>query len=454
MKLAVNYQQFEVTPYPSNLQTGWLPPYGNTSMQRFFDMVLKAPRFEYAPSVAAMNEFIDGNDVVSYLVANACDENLNIVNTYGREADGVPIPRIPNKETLLHGFNFLLNVAPYFDNNDLVGLPYSAFVVGIDPTMSGVTLFRLPMFNEKMGAILQDWNLFLDTPESNVGFRVEGEQWLSDSAKKQYDFPIWQKDSETLPYWKSWNSFFTRNFEDPAFSRPIADPDSNQTVICPNDGSLFRWDAKIARDDVFWFKDMNYSLQDILSSPIPEQQKLIDDYGLVDLFEGGYIFQTYLNPYNFHRWWVPVNGEVLFEPFTIPGCFFNKLVLPDFGGATTASLPYLAQVNARGVIVFKTEDFGHVCCIPLGMSEVSSVAFDPAMYQGAQVCKGQEMGMFNYGGSSFAILYERQPDKELIFVNSDGIPYPQRPVLPTGSSSTGGNVTMIGSQIGIWYSKK
>ena len=84
---------------------------------------------------------------------------------------------------------------------------------------------------------------------------------------------------------------------------------------------------------------MNYSLTYILSSPVPQQQALIDEYRVVDMVEGGTIFQTYLNPYNFHRWWAPVNGKVLFAPFTIPGCFFSKLVLPHFGGATTASLP-------------------------------------------------------------------------------------------------------------------
>ncbi len=454
MTTTPHYAQFEINPYPSNLQSGWLPQYGSPSMQTYFDRVLGAERKPLAPSVRALGNYIEENEVVRFLVNNACAENLNIIDAHSPEAKGVPIPRIKDVDTLLHGFNTILTHAPSFINDDLVGLPFSAFVVGIDPTQSGTTLFRLPTFNVLMSNILGDWNAFLDTPDSNVGFRVEGQQWLSPAAKEQYQFPLWKKDSETLPYWKSWNSFFTRTFKDPEQARPIADPESNQTVICPNDGSLFRWDANIARKDAFWFKDMNYSLADILSSPMPEQQALIDEFKLVDMFEGGYILQTYLNPYNFHRWWVPVNGEVLFDPFTIPGCFFNKLVLPDFGGATTASLPYLAQVNARGIIVIKTEDYGHVCCIPLGMSEVSSVVFDPAMRRGARVRKGQEMGMFNYGGSSFAILYEKLPGKELIFVNADGVPYPQRPVLPSGSSSTGGNVTLIGSQIGVWYAKK
>ncbi|MGB9365071.1 MAG: phophatidylserine decarboxylase associated domain-containing protein [Xanthobacteraceae bacterium] len=451
MPIAANYKQFAINPYPSNLQSGWLPPYGSNSMQVYFDKVLQADKKEYAPCIKALDEFIEKNDVIKFLLQDACDANLSVV---AQSTKDVPIPRIKDKDTLLNAFNTILTHAPSFINDDLVGLPFSALVVGIDPTLSGMTLFRLPMFNEKMAAILEDWNKFLGTSDSNVGFRVDGEQWLSDAAKKQYVFPQWKKDSEKLPYWKSWNSFFTRQFLDPAKARPIADPDSNQTVICPNDGSLFRWDANISKRDVFWFKDMNYSLSDILSSPVPEQQKVIDDHKLVDMFENGYIFQTYLNPYNFHRWWVPVVGEVLFDPLAIPGYFFNKLVIPDFGGATTASLPYLAQVNARGLVVFKTKDYGYVCCIPLGMSEVSSIEFDPAMKKGAQVKKGQEMGKFNYGGSSFAIIYQKLPNKELIFVNSDGVPYPQLPVLPTSSSGSGGNVTNIGSQIGIWYSKK
>jgi phosphatidylserine decarboxylase len=412
--------------------------------------MLQAKREKYAPSVEALAKLIDEDEVLRYLVENACQENLIIYATQQNNPDGVLIPRIADKETLLHVFNTLLTQVPQFINDDLVGLPFSAFVVGIDPTLSGTVLFRLPMFNEKMAAILQEWNKFLDTPASNLGFRVDGEQWLSPAAKKQYDFPIWKKDSEKLPYWKSWNSFFTREFSDPKKERPIADPASNRTVICPNDGSLYRWRPNLAREDVFWFKDMPYSLSDILSSPVKSQQDMIDKYNLVEMFTGGYIFQTYLNPYNFHRWWCPVNGKVLFAPLTVPGCFFSKLVIPDYGGATTASTPYLAEVNARGLIVFETEDYGHVCCIPLGMSEVSSVVFDPTMVQGARVAKGQEMGMFNYGGSSFAIIYEKLPGKTLVFADAEGNLYAQDPTPAAGSSGTGSAVTNIGSQIGIW----
>jgi len=436
--------------YPFDLRSGWLPAPSSRATRSFLEKVMAIKPSAYDPSVQALNSLISSNPVLEFLVKDACGENRNILDSHLADAEAVNVPRIKSKEALLDTFNSLLTQAPQFIDNELVGLPFSAFVVGIDPTLSGQTLFRLPMFNEKMGAILNVWHQYLGSPASSWIFATEGQQWLSTDAKQQYQFEVWQKDSETLPYWKSWNSFFTRQFKDPAASRPVAAPSSNRIVTGANDGSLFRWEENVAARDVFWFKDMPYSVADILSSALPEQQKVIDQYDLVSLFSDGSIFQTYLNPYNFHRWWCPVNGTVLFDPLSVPGCYFNKLVIPDFGGATTASLPYLAQVNARGLIVFSTPDYGYVCCIPLGMSEVSTISFDPKMKAGSAVSKGQEMGRFQYGGSSFALLFQKLPGKRLIFQSGTGDIYEKRPVLPKGSASTGGNVTLIGAQLGKW----
>lgn len=457
------HDQMEDNPYyPSSLQSSWLPESNSPSMHKFFTQVLQAPPQDYAQCIKDLDSYITGNEVVTDLVNSACEENLDLVDSHlpGTETNNpdipasstdVYLPRIENKEALLNGFNHLLKVPPQFIDGQLVGLPFSAFVVGIDPTLSGRTLFGLPSFNQKMKAILADWTKYLTSEASNVGFRVEGEQWLSPAAKKSYQFEVWKTDNPTTPYWNSWDSFFTRQFKNRDISRPITKPDDNSSVSSANDGSLFRWDDNISERDVFWFKDMKYSLADILSSPNPAQQSIIDEHKLVEKFTDGYIFQTYLNPYNFHRWWCPVSGTVLFPPFEIDGCFFNKLVIPDFGGATTASLPYLAQVNARGLMVIETEDYGYVCCVPLGMSEVSSVQFDEAMKIPAhQVKKGDEMGMFHYGGSSYVMIFQKLPGKSLLFQNAEGIPFAKRPVLPKGSASTGGNVTMIGSQIGVW----
>lgn len=442
-----------VTPYhfvPFSVQSNWLPHPNRKSFQQFITKVLQTERTELAPSIQALKDLIESNQVLSYLAQNAFQQNANILAA-NQSSSEAPIPAIPDLDTLLYAFNAVMDQAPQFINDDLVGLPFSAIVVGIDATLGGSTLFRLPIFNEKMKDILNAWATFLVSPASDTGFSVEGQQWLSPTAKAQYDFPIWKKDSPTLPYWKSWDSFFTRNFSDPAIQRPIAGPDTNQVAICPNDGSLFCWEPQVQRKDVFWLKGMPYSLDDIFSSPDPKQDALIKSFGLSEMFENGYVFQTYLNPYNFHRWWVPVNGKVLFDPQVIPGCFFSKLVLPDYGGATTASTPYLSEANARGLIVFETADYGNVCCIPLGMSEVSTVGFDPTMTKGATVSKGEEMGSFHYGGSSFVVIYQNLPGKQLVFMNSQGVPFPQQPPPPGSSAGASSYGTNIGSQIGQWY---
>lgn len=453
MTTAAHRVQFDVNPRPSNLASGWLPPYGSAGMQAFFDRILDAPHTPLAPSVQALATYIEDNGVAQ-VVRTALDERGDAAPMSLLAARGQARPRIRDIDTLLHGFNTVLTQAPAFYDGELVGLPFSALATGIDPACGATNLFRLPTINLLTSAILRDWGTFLDSPASNTGFRTAGEQWMTPAVMDRYGYRLYEKDAPALPAWRSWNAFFTRAFEDPQQARPVADPASNDTVVSPNDGTLFRWDRHIDGADRFWFKDMRYALADILSSPDPAQQDTIDAFRLRELFDGGAIFQTSLSPYDFHRWWAPVNGEVLFDPFVIPGCFFNRLILPHAAsGPAGASVPYLAKLNARGLIVFKTEDHGHVCCIPLGMSEASSVAFDPAMRRGATVRKGQEMGMFNYGGSSFAVIYEKLPGKELVFLDAEGVPTPNRSNL-FGAMGQGGHPVRVGARIGVWHTRK
>ncbi len=447
------HDQMDANPhYPFNVLSAWLPHPSHPAMAKFLKSVLEAKPTEWAPSVKAMDKLLTDDPALSFLINDACRANGTLVATQesAAEEDKVHLPPIASKDDLLKLFNTLLTTTPQYVDDALVGLPFSALVVGIDPTLSGMTLFRLPMFNERMAAILNDWHTYLGSSASNWVFAKEGEQWLSPQAKQSYQFEDWQTDNSEPPYWDNWNNFFTRQFKDRDRLRPIAAPDDNQIVISANDGSLFRWDDNLAPQEVYWFKDMAYSLEDILSTSNPKDQKTIDDHRLLELFTDGTIFQTYLNPYNFHRWWCPVNAKVLFDPITVPGDYFNKLIIPDYAGASTASLPYLVQVNARGLIVFETDDYGYVCCIPLGMSEVSSIAFDSEMTAGKEVTKGKEMGKFQYGGSSYVMIFQKLPGKKLLFYSGSGEIYDKRPVLPKSSAGTGGNVTLIGSQIGKW----
>ena len=290
-------EQMSANPhYPFNLQSGWLPEPGSESLKIFLKKIMEAPPQPWAPCIQTMDDLLTQNDVLGFLMDSACGENTNVLAISEQDDEEYTIPRIASKDDFLNTLNTLLIQAPQFINYDLVGLPFSAYVVGIDPTLSGRTLFGLPQFNEAMKGILNTWSSYLSSPASNTIFSVEGQDWLSDTAKQHYQFGMWKKDNETLPYWNSWDSFFTRIFKEPEVARPVAEKDNNQIVVSANDGSLFRWEDDLSKKDVFWFKDMQYSLSDIFSSLDEGQQKIMDEHNLTEIFKGGSLFQTYLNP--------------------------------------------------------------------------------------------------------------------------------------------------------------
>lgn len=335
-------RQYDTAPASGEQHDGWLPPAGSRALHTFAERVLGAERQPLAPSVQALATYIDQDHAVRRLALRACAAQ----------------PRIGQVETLLHALNTLLTQAPCFIDGQLVGLPFSAFMAAIGHGEGGADFFKQANVELLMSGILNDWRSFLDSPASDAGFRVEGEQWLSPAVKQRYRFALSTKDRAMPPYWNSWSAFATRSVDHPV----QADPFQRTGLPC--------------------------ALATILASPLPQQQALIDEYRLRALFEGATLFETRLGPYDVQRWRAPVDGEVLFDPFIVPGPFCT---------------------DARGLVVIVSADHGHVCCIPLGMREMAGLAVDPGLRRGARVRRGQSMGMFRYGGAGFAILWQRLP---------------------------------------------
>src|SRR5262245_33166636 len=94
--------------FPYVVASGWMPKPGSESLREFHASILQAERVTYAPSVEALAKLLDSNDVLGYLVQNACQENLTLYTTQQNNPDEVLIPRIADVETLLNVFNTLL----------------------------------------------------------------------------------------------------------------------------------------------------------------------------------------------------------------------------------------------------------------------------------------------------------------------------------------------------------
>jgi hypothetical protein len=70
-------------------------------------------------------------------------------------------------------------------------------------------------------------------------------------------------------------------------------------------------------------------------------------------------------------------------------------------------------LETRGRVILETKEFGLVALLPIGMSPVSSVTFEPALKDGVEVHKGDLMGHFRFGGSDFVLLFQHGHDLEL-----------------------------------------
>ena len=64
------------------------------------------------------------------------------------------------------------------------------------------------------------------------------------------------------------------------------------------------------------------------------------------------------------------------------------------------------SLETRGSLILETEEFGLVALLPIGMSPVSSVTFEPTLKEGVRVRKGDMLGYFLFGGSDFVMVFQ------------------------------------------------
>ena len=124
-------------------------------------------------------------------------------------------------------------------------------------------------------------------------------------------------------------------------------------------------------------------------------------------FVGGVVYQAFLSAFNYHRWHSPVSGTIL-AARTVQGTYFSEAESEgeDPVGPNN-SQAYLAHVAARMMIHIKADHpaIGHMVVMPIGMGEISSCVIDHRIKAGARVTKGDELGYFQYGGSTVCCLF-------------------------------------------------
>ena len=134
---------------------------------------------------------------------------------------------------------------------------------------------------------------------------------------------------------------------------------------------------------------------------------------LVPLFVGGTVYQAYLSPLSYHRWHSPVSGTVA-KAYVKEGTYYSQAPSEGFDPAgPNDSQGYITAVATRALIFIEADnpDIGLMCVMPVGMAEVSTCQM--TVYEGQHVKKGDQIGMFHFGGSTHCLIF--RPNVNLDF---------------------------------------
>lgn len=306
-------------------------------------------------------------------------------------------------DQLLIQLNAVLTIAPAYvaaggDKQAvaLVGTPFSAILIWTMGTPAGFAAYRDEKINGMFKKLLRVWARFLDSEASTSVLNASATGWQCASARAQLHMDDYDYSPGALHWgFSSWNQFFTRKLKPGA--RPIQGLEDPSAIVAACDSIVYRIARNVARQERFWIKAQPYSLEDML------------DHQHVDEFVGGDVFQAFLNPFDYHRWHSPVAGTVR-QAFVKDGLYFSQA--PSEGEDWTDqdhSEGYIAHVQTRAIIFIEADnqDIGLICVMPIGMVEISSCIIDERIKPGARVEKGQELGCFQFGGSTHCVLFRK-----------------------------------------------
>ncbi len=346
----------------------------------------------------------------------------------GRKKSPTGKMQVRDYEHMLRLFNTIMTHAPEFNESGLVGFPFNAILDWSMANIGGWGGFLDEKIDAHLRAMLNEWGVFLQSPESASVLNDDPKTgWFGADAQKA--MPTFVDDficDPSLPHhgFRSWDDFFTRRFREGV--RPIAEPDNDAIVVNACESAPYRVAEGVKLRDRFWIKAQPYALQFMLDN---------DPY--VDHFVGGTVYQAFLSALSYHRWHAPVSGRVV-KTRVVNGTYYSETLAEGLDpSGPNESQGYIAEVATRGLIFIEADnpDIGLMCFVGIGMSEVSTC--DITVFQGQHVKKGDQIGMFHFGGSTHCLVFA--PDVSIEF-NLHG----QTPGLDSSNILVNAHIATVG----------
>eukprot|EP01126_Amoeba_proteus_P007556 TRINITY_DN12712_c0_g1_i1.p1 TRINITY_DN12712_c0_g1~~TRINITY_DN12712_c0_g1_i1.p1 ORF type:complete len:424 (-),score=55.34 TRINITY_DN12712_c0_g1_i1:12-1106(-) len=325
---------------------------------------------------------------------------------------------VKNYRDMLLVINNVMSEPSRFDSSALVGFPINAILNWPMCTKAGFTAFTDERVNRCLKRILDEWGKFLTTPESCKYLHDGPGGWFSPSAMASMPgFREMFICDPSKPHWgfTSWDDFFIRRFRPGV--RPIDDPDDDTIInnACESGPYKLIQGSALSADAPFWAKGQPYSLRHILK----EDSTTPHEPPIYQYFVGGSLYQGFLSATNYHRWHSPINGRIV-RSWKIPGTYYAaSSYVRDDDCAPNQSQAFLAEVATRTILLIEADNpaIGLMVFVAIGMAEVSTC--DVSVTSGQRVRKGDELGMFHFGGSTHLLIFGPHVNLDFCYFGSN-----------------------------------
>jgi phosphatidylserine decarboxylase len=297
---------------------------------------------------------------------------------------------------MLQLLNTIMTHAPEFNESGLVGCPINTILDWSMGTAAGFSAFLNERVNAQLKKVLNAWGRFLSSSDSTYVLNDHPRRgWFGADAQRA--MPNFHNEYQCDPHqphhgFRSWDDFFTREFRPGV--RPVASPADDAVIVNACESAPYRLARQVKRHDKFWIKSQPYSIAHMLAND-----------SLAPLFIGGTVYQAYLSPLSYHRWHSPVSGTVR-KAYVRDGTYYSEAPSEGFDPAgPNDSQGYITAVATRAFIFIEADnpDISLMCVMPVGMAEVSTCQL--TVYEGQHVGKGDQIGMFHFGGSTHCLIF-------------------------------------------------
>ena len=203
--------------------------------------------------------------------------------------------------------------------------------------------------------------------------------------KNHIDLGIYERQE-----FDSYNAFFTRKIK--AEQRPINV--QKNFLISRSDGKVTAY--PITQKGRFWIKHTQYTAA-----------QLLKDERLAERYMGGWIYVIRLTVDDYHRYCYVADGRKSRQR-KIRG------VLHTVNPVANDYYP-IYKMNSREYCLLKTKELGTILLMEVGALMVGKISNHEE--DSAQVKRGDEKGMFEFGGSTIVVMTEpgmAEPDKDII----------------------------------------